>query len=144
MPENEEKLKSLDKSERGEWKRWCKTQQSKNKDHGIQSHQFSSVAQSCPTLWDPMYRSTPGLPVHHQLSEFTQTHVHRVSDAIQLSHPLSSPSPPAPNTSFIVIRWGNNGHCENLFSWAQKSLQMVTSAMNLKDACSLKEKLWQT
>ena len=61
------------------------------------SVQFSSVTQSCLTLWDPMNRSTPGLPVHHQLPEFTQTHVHRVSDAIQPSHPLSSPSPPAPN-----------------------------------------------
>ena len=59
----------------------------------------SSVAQSCPTLCDPMNRSTPGLPVHHKLPEFTQTHVHRVSDAIQPSHPLSSPSPPAPNPS---------------------------------------------
>src|SRR5574337_897971 len=57
------------------------------------------VAQSCPTLCDPMNHSTPSLPVHHQLSEFTQTHVHRVSDAIQPSHPLSSPSPPAPNPS---------------------------------------------
>ena len=61
--------------------------------------QFSSVAQLCPTLCDPMNRSTPGLSVHHQLPEFTQTHVHRVSDAIQPSHPLSSPSPPAPNPS---------------------------------------------
>ena len=61
--------------------------------------QFSSVAQSCPTLCNPMNRSTPGLPVHHQLPEFTQTHVHQVSDAIQPSHPLSSPSPPAPNPS---------------------------------------------
>ena len=60
---------------------------------------FSSVAQSCPTLCDPMNRSTPGLPVHHQLLEFTQTHVNQVSDAIQPSHPLSSPSPPAPNPS---------------------------------------------
>ena len=60
--------------------------------------QFSSVAQSCLTLCDPMNRSTPGLPVHHQLPEFTQTHVHRVSDAIQPSHSLSSPSP-APNPS---------------------------------------------
>ena len=60
---------------------------------------FSSVAQSCLTLCDPMNRSTPGLPVHHQLLEFTQTHVHRVSDVIQPSHPLSSPSPPAPNPS---------------------------------------------
>ena len=63
------------------------------------SVQFSSVTQSCPTLCDPMNCSTPGLPVHHQLLEFTQTHVHRVSDAIQPSHPLSSPSPPAPNPS---------------------------------------------
>ena len=61
--------------------------------------QFSSVPQSCPTLCNPMNRSTPGLPVHHQLLEFTQTHVHRVSDAIQPSHPLSSPSPPASNPS---------------------------------------------
>ena len=60
---------------------------------------FRSVAQSCPTLGDPMNRSTPGLPVHYQLSEFTQTHIHRVSDAIQPSHPLSSPSPPALNPS---------------------------------------------
>ena len=62
-------------------------------------YQFSSVAQSCPTLCDPMNHSTPGLPVHHQLPEFTQTHAHRVGDAIQPSHPLSSPSPPAPNPS---------------------------------------------
>ena len=65
----------------------------------LSSVQFSSVAQSCPTFWDPMNCSTPGLPVHHQLQEFTQTHIHRVSDAIQPSHPLSSPSPPAPNLS---------------------------------------------
>ena len=63
------------------------------------SVQFSTVAQSCPTLCDPMNRSTPGLPVHHQLLEFTQTHVHRVGDAIQPPHPLSSPSPPAFNLS---------------------------------------------
>ena len=65
----------------------------------ISSVQFSSVAQSRPTLCDPMNRSTPGLPVHHQFPKFTQTHVHRVGDAIQPSHPLSSPSPPAPNPS---------------------------------------------
>ena len=59
--------------------------------------QFSSVAQSCPTPRDPMNCSTPGLPVHHQLPEFTPAHVHRVGDAIQPSHPLLSPSPPAPN-----------------------------------------------
>ena len=64
-----------------------------------QSVQFSSVTQSSPTLCDPMNRSTPGLPVHHQLLEFTQTQVHRVGDTIQPSHPLSSPSPPAPNPS---------------------------------------------
>ena len=63
------------------------------------SDQIRSVAQSCPTLCDPMNHSTPGLPVHHQLPEFTQTQVHRVSDAIQPSHPLSSPSPLAPNPS---------------------------------------------
>ena len=63
------------------------------------SVQFSSVAQSCLTLCDPMNHSMPGFPVHHQLPEFTQTHVHRVGDAIQPSHPLSSPSPPAPNPS---------------------------------------------
>ena len=63
------------------------------------SDQIRSVAQSCPTLCDPMNCSMPGLPVHHQLLEFTETHVHRVSDAIQPSHPLLSPSPPAPNPS---------------------------------------------
>ena len=61
--------------------------------------QITSVTQSCPTLFDPMNRSTPGLPVHHQLLELTETHVHRVSGAIQPSHPLSSPSPPAPSPS---------------------------------------------
>ena len=62
-------------------------------------YQLSSVAQSCPTLCDPMNHSTPGLLVHHHLPEFTQTHIQRVSDAIQPSHPLLSPSPPAPNPS---------------------------------------------
>ena len=65
--------------------------------------QFSSIIQSCPTLCDPMNCSTPGLPVHHQLLESTQTHVHRVGDAIQPSHPLSSPSPSAPNPSRIRV-----------------------------------------
>ena len=60
-----------------------------------QTHQFISVAQLCLTLCDPMNCSTPGLPVNHQLPESTQIHVHRVGDAIQPSHPLSSPSPPA-------------------------------------------------
>ena len=74
--------------------------------------QFSLVAQSCPTLCDPMNRSAPGLPVHHQLPEFTQTHVHRVGDAIQPSHPLSSPSPPAPNPSQhqSLFQWVNSSH----------------------------------
>ena len=65
----------------------------------VSSVQFSSVTWSYLTLCDPMNCSTPGLPVHHQLPEFTQTHVHRVSDAIQPSHPLLSCSPPAPNPS---------------------------------------------
>ena len=75
-------------------------------------HQFSSVAQSCPTLCNPMNRSTPGRPVHKQLLEFTQTHVHRVSDAIQPSHPLLSPSPPAPNPSQHqgLFQWVNSLH----------------------------------
>ena len=67
--------------------------------NGIFTVQFSSVTQSCPNLCNPMNRSKPGLPVHHQLLEFTQAHVHRVGDDIQPSHPLWSPSPPAPNPS---------------------------------------------
>ena len=77
----------------------------------VQFSQFSSVAQSCMTLCDPMHCSTPGFPIHHQLLELTQTHVHRVGDAIPPSHPLSSPSPPAfnlwvfSNESVLRIRW---------------------------------------
>ena len=67
------------------------------------SVQFSSVAQSSPTLCDPINCSMPGLPVHHQLPEFTQTHVHWVGDAIQPSHPLSFPSPPAPSSPSIRV-----------------------------------------
>ena len=67
--------------------------------HHRSNIQFSSVTQLCLTLCDPINHSTPGLPVHHQLPEFTQTHIHRVGDAIQPSHPLLSPSPPAPNPS---------------------------------------------
>ena len=77
--------------------------------------QFSSVAQSCPTLCDPMNHNTPGLPVHHQLPEFTQTHVHRVGDAIQPSHPLLSPFPPAPNPS----------QHQGLFQWVSSSHQVA-------------------
>ena len=80
--------------------------------HKINSIQFSSVAQTCPTLCDPMNLSTPGLPVHHQLPELTQTHVNRVGDAIQPSHPLPSPSPPAPNPSQQqgLFQWVNSLH----------------------------------
>ena len=76
------------------------------------SVQFSSVTQLCPTLCDHMDRSTLGLPVHHQLPEFTQTHVHWVSDAIQPSHPLLFPSPPAPNPSQhqSLFQWVNSSH----------------------------------
>ena len=76
------------------------------------SDQIRSVAQSCPTLWDPMNRSRPDLLVHHQLPEFTQTHIHWVSDAIQPSHPPSSPSPPAPNPSQhqSLFQWVNASH----------------------------------
>ena len=81
----------------------------------MNSVQFSSVAQLCPTLFDPMNCSTPGLPVHHQLPEFTQTHIHRVSDTIQPSHPLSSPSPPAPNPS----------QHQSLFQWISSSHEVV-------------------
>ena len=75
----------------------------------------SSVAQSCPTLCDPMDCSTPGFPVHDQLLELAQTHVQRVSDALQPSHPLSSPSPPAPNPF----------KCQGLFQWISYSHQMA-------------------
>ena len=90
------------------------------------SDQIRSVAQSCPTLCDPMNRSMPGLPVHHQLPEFTQTHVHRVSDAIQPSHPLSSPSPPAPNPSQhqSLFQWVNSSH-ESLFQWVNSSHEVA-------------------
>ena len=74
--------------------------------------QFSSVAQSCLTLGEPMNHSMPGLPVHHQLPEFIQTHVHWVGDAIQPSHPLSSPSPPALNLSQHqgLLKWVSSSH----------------------------------
>ena len=78
----------------------------------LKSIQFSSVAQSCLTLYDTMNHSTPGLPVHHQLPEFTQTHIHRVSDAIQPSHPLLSPSPAALNLSQhqALFQWVSSSH----------------------------------
>ena len=72
----------------------------------------NSVSQSCPTLCDPMNRSMPGLPVHHQHLEFTQTQVHQIGDVIQASHPLLSPSPPAPNPSQHqgLFQWVNSSH----------------------------------
>ena len=87
--------------------RWQKLSHQVNKVLHIQ---FSSVTQSCSTLCNPMNRSTPGLPLHHHLPEFTQTHVHGVSDAIQPSHPRSSPSPPAPNPSQhqSLFHWVNS------------------------------------
>ena len=103
MAESEEELKSVlmkvtEESENIGLK--LNTQKTKIMASGsISSVQFSSVTQSCLTLCDPTNRSTPGLPVHHQLLEFTQTHVHQVGDAIQPSDPLSYPSPPAPNPS---------------------------------------------
>ena len=81
---------------------------------GIYSVQFSSVAQSCPTLCNPMNHNTPGLPVHHQLLEFTQTHVHWVGDAIQPSHPLSTPSPAL-----------NLSQHQGLFKWVSPSHQVA-------------------
>ena len=89
----------------------------------IRLDQIRSVAQSCPTFCDLMHRSTPGLPVHYQLPEFTETHVHRVTSL---------------HGKFMGKQW------ETLFSWAPKSLQMVTVAMKFKDACSLEEQLWPT
>ena len=80
--------------------------------HFFKVQSVSSVTQSCPTLCDPINHNTPGFPVHHQLQEFTQTHVHQVSDAIQPSHPLLSPSPPAPNPSQHqrLFQWVNSSH----------------------------------
>ena len=89
-----------------------KTSIREHQPHWSHGSQFSSVAQSCSTLCDPMNRSMPGLPVHHQLPEITQAHAHRVGDAIQTSHPLSSPSPSAPNPSQHqgLFQWVNSSH----------------------------------
>ena len=87
------------------------------------SVQFRSVAQSCPTLCDPMNRSVPALPVHHKHLEFTQTHIHRVSDAIQPSHPLSSPSPPAPSPS-----QHQSFPMSPLFAWDGQSIEVSALA----------------
>ena len=96
----------------------------------------SSVAQSCPTLCDPMNRSTPGLPVHHQLLEFTQIHVHQVSDAIQPSHPLLSPSPPAPSPSQHqglsqwVMRWPKDWSLELKVLVGRSSVDLLQSQLS--------------
>ena len=101
------------------WKFCCSTElrtQTQDSDpvnlrKGLEIYQFSSVAQSCLTLCNPMDCSMPGLPVHHQLLEFTQTRVHWVSDAIQPSHPLSSPSPPTFNLSkHQRLKWVSSSH----------------------------------
>ena len=98
----------------------------------LASVQFSSVAQSCPTLCDPMNPSTPGLPVHHHLQEFTQIHVHRVSDAIQPTHPLLSP-PPAPQS----LPASESFPMGQLFAWGGQSIGVTASAsvlpMNTQD-----------
>ena len=106
------------------------------------SVQFSSVTQSCPTLCNPMNRSTPGLPVHHQLLKFTQTHVHRVGDAIQPSHPPLSPSPPAPNPSQHQGLFPNS----QIFAWGGQSIGVSASAsvlrMNTQDLSPLEWTGW--
>ena len=95
-------------------------------------YRLSSVTQSCPTLCDPMNCSTPGLPVHHQLPEFTQTHAHRVSDAFQLSHPLSSPSPASnPSQHQSLFQRVNSSHevvkvlIDNRYIWASQVVLVV-------------------
>ena len=114
------------------------------------SVQFSSVAQSCPNLYDPMNRSMPGLPVHHKFPEFTQTHAHRVSDAIQQSLPLLSLSPPAPippsirvfsNESAFHMKWPkywrfsfNINEYSGLISFKMDWLDLLTVQWNLKSS----------
>ena len=107
----------LDKAER-EWKSWLKLNFKKKRRwswHLVPFSQFSSVAQSCLTLGDPMDCSTPGLPVHHPIPEFIQTHVHWAGDAIQPPHPLSSPSPPV----------FNHLQHQGLFKWLSSSHQVA-------------------
>ena len=109
----------------------------------ISSVQSSPVAQSCPTLCDPMTRSTPGLPVHHLLLELTQTHVHRVGDAIQPSHPLSSPSPSAHNPSLPP---SGSFPMSQLFASGGQSIGVSASAsvlpMNTQDWSPLRWTGW--
>ena len=100
-----------------------------------------SVTQLCATLCDPMNRSMPGLPVHYQFLEFTQTHVHQVSDAIQPSHPLSSPSPPAPNPSQhqSLFQWVNSSH-EVAKYWVSALVSVLP--MNTQDWSPLEWTSW--
>ena len=110
-----QKVKNLQESRKASqrWNadRWRKIRETKNL-RNLRSVQFSSVAQSCLTLCDPMDCSMPDFPVHHQLLEFTQTHVHCIGDAIQPSHPLLSPSPPTFNLSQHqgLFQWVNSSH----------------------------------
>ena len=105
-------------------------------------HQFSWVDQSCPTLCDPMDCSTPGLPVHWQLSEFNQTHVHWVSDTIQPSHPLSSPSSP----TFNLFPASRSFPMSQLFASGGQSIGVSASAsvlpMNIQDGFPLGWTVW--
>ena len=117
---------------------WDREQQSSwgaDRENGLDRYsstvQFSSVAQSCPILCDPMNRSTPGLPVYHHLLEFTQTHIHQVGDAIQPSHPLLSPFHPAPNPSQhqSLFQWdsghqGGSGEQVHGWNWEPKPRHM--------------------
>ena len=114
------------------------------KIYSISLVQFSSVVQSCPTLCDPMNHSTPGLPVHQQLPEFTQTHVHWVGDAVQPSYPLSSPSPPAPNTSQYqgLFQWVNSASGgQTIGVWTIGALASVLP-MSAQDWSSLEWTGW--
>ena len=96
---------------RRHYNNWNKLVTKRQASHDSTYIQSSSVAQSCPTLCDPVNRSTPGLPVHHKLPEFTQAHVHQVGDAIQPSHPLSSPSPaPNPSQHQGLFQWVSSSH----------------------------------
>ena len=112
--------------------------------------QFSSVTQLCPTLCDPTDCSMPGLPVHHQLPEFTQTHVHQVGDATQPSHPLSSPSPPAPspsqhqslsNESTLCIRWPEFWSFSFSISPSNEHLGLISFRMDWVDLLAVHETL---
>ena len=119
ITEREEELKSLLMKVKGESEKLgLKLNIRKTKimaSDPISSLQFSSFTESCPTLRDPLNHSTPGLPVHHQLPESTQTHVHCIDDAIQPSYPLFSPSPPALNLS----------QHQGLFKWVSSPYQVA-------------------